>query len=275
MGSVCPWTFRGSNKKKMDEMGDNVFKLAHWSAERAYDIDAICKSFPQYEEMLKAPTDTYEQVRAYERLFAAYRAFVIAKIPHGARFRELFGDKRRIEIKSLRRKLLCESDVRAKRYYEDILVCTQDERVNGYCMYSKNELEFSIEFEDFLKLCEIWDDVGNDMDDAEFAQWLEDNCCTDWNKQDRHGKSYGGFWRYPEDSYEREHAYELSRADNLKGMCELPYPRRILIDTVQWGCNTRMESVRFSNFCCEWIKRKREHLFPSLKTLAERAMKEQ
>ena len=75
MGSVCPWTFRGSNKKKMDEMGDNVFKLAHWSAERAYDIDAICKSFPQYEEMLKAPTDTYEQVRAYERLFAAYRAF--------------------------------------------------------------------------------------------------------------------------------------------------------------------------------------------------------
>ena len=71
MGSLCPLTFRGSNKNIMDEMGDNVFKLAHWSAEvglRAYDIDAICKSFPQYEEMLNAPTDTYAQVRAYERL---------------------------------------------------------------------------------------------------------------------------------------------------------------------------------------------------------------
>jgi hypothetical protein len=157
----------------------------------------------------------------------------------------------------------------AKRYYETLLKFRDDEIVNGYRLYDM-DLSTQINFETFMRLCDVWD--GGDMSDHDFAQWIDENCCTDWNKMDRHGKSFGGFWRFPEDSDEHANAYELSRKDNLHGLCELPYPRRIIVNTIIWGCDTRMESVRFSNFCCEWIRRKRDQMFPSLKTLAQRAL---
>ena len=90
----------------------------------------------------------------------------------------------------------------------------------------------------------------------EFYQEYDELACSDWSKQDREGECYGGFYKYPEDSYERIHAYDLSRADNGKGLWELPYPKEVVMETVELGCYNRMESVNYSNFLCEWVKRK-------------------
>ena len=73
---------------------------------------------------------------------------------------------------------------------------------------------------------------------------------------DRNGTPYGGFWDYPKDSDEYLNAYNLTREDNFRGLCELPYPRRVMLQVINIGCHTRMESVRYTNSLCEWIKRK-------------------
>jgi len=42
---------------------------------------------------------------------------------------------------------------------------------------------------------------------------------------------------------------------NYKSLLELPYPRKHIKASIDHGCSNRMESVRYSNFFCEWIKR--------------------
>lgn len=236
------------------------------------DLDAIRKSFPHYKEIADPSSlKTYKEVCACEELFVEYVAYVKGKLPFGTPAREVFGRSDLAYIKARKQQLICEEDVRAKRYYENHLCFTEDETVNGYRLTSV-DLSTRIEFETFLLIHEEWDSGDKDMDDVKFVQWLEENCCTDWNKQDRHGTCFGGFWRCEEGTYEHDNAYTLSREDNFKGLCELPFPRRIIMETINWGCKTREESVRFSNFCCVWLERKREQMFPSLRSLAKRVI---
>jgi hypothetical protein len=236
----------------------------------AYDVGAICKSFPRYEEIRTLPLDTYEQVCAYEPLFREYQTFVRGKLPFMSPEHQTFGCGDVAHIRALKQTLISVKDVRARRYYETPLSFLEEDMANGYRLLDL-DLNKQIEFETFLFIHEQWDD-DDDMDDVKFVRWLEENCCTDWNKQDRHGNPFGGFWKYDEGTYEYEHAYELSREDNFKGLCELPFPRWIIMKTVDWGCKTREESVRFSNFCCVWLERKREQMFPSLQSLAKRVI---
>jgi hypothetical protein len=240
---------------------------------RGFDIDAIRESFPRYEELveLSSNLETYEQVCVYEAIFLEYRAFVQGRLLFGSPAWEVFGRSALTYIKARKQQLICEEDVRAKRYYEKHLSFTEDETVNGYRLMSV-DLSTRIEFETFLFIHEQWDNGDKDMDDVKFVQWLEENCCTDWNKQDRHGTCFGGFWRCEKGTYEHDNAYTLSREDNFKGLCELPFPRWIIMETVNWGCHTREESVRFSNFCCVWLERKREQMLPSLRSLATRVI---
>ena len=106
-------------------------------------------------------------------------------------------------------------------------------------------------------MCEI---IGSycGMSDEEFI--ARSDCCSDWYKQDRHGNCFGGFWEYPEGSYQHENARQLSYDDNMKGLLELPYPREFILETIHIGCNNRQESVRYSNFLCEWMERKIKQL---------------
>lgn len=90
----------------------------------------------------------------------------------------------------------------------------------------------------------------------ELLEWLEDNCCSDWSRMDVQGESYGGFWRYPEDSPEYANAGDLSRATNLQALCSLPYPARAIMLAVDVGCGNRQESVPYTVLCCEWFQRK-------------------
>ena len=61
---------------------------------------------------------------------------------------------------------------------------------------------------------------------------------------------------FPENTYEYNHAYELSQEKNFKCLCYLPYPREVIKQTIDLGCKNRQESVRYSNYLCEWVKRK-------------------
>jgi hypothetical protein len=62
---------------------------------------------------------------------------------------------------------------------------------------------------------------------------------------------------------------DLVCEDNFKGLCELPYPRELIKRTIDLGCGNRNESVRYSNFICEWVKRKAGLMYkcPTLKSL--------
>lgn len=96
--------------------------------------------------------------------------------------------------------------------------------------------------------------VKNDKN--EMLKWLETNCCTDWNRINEHGDPFRGYYEYPDNSDEYINAYDLTREKNFNCLLELPYPYEIIKYTINWGCNNRNESVRYSNFVCEWIKRK-------------------
>lgn len=47
---------------------------------------------------------------------------------------------------------------------------------------------------------------------------------------------------------------------NCKAMWNLPFPKELLLQTIDIGCHNGRESVRDSNFLCVWLSRKREAL---------------
>ena len=167
--------------------------------------------------------------------------------------------------------------------FEIPLVMSEKEEVNGYNLYNLSG-ENIINYDTFIDYLKIWNNINlnvlnsikdlpipsvilsiiveyNDMNDEEFTERFEKNACSDWNKQDKYGESYVGYWNSSEDSYLFKNAYNLTREDNLKSLLELPYPREFILETITIGCNNRLESVRYSNFLCEWMKRKIEIMF--------------
>lgn len=175
--------------------------------------------------------------------------------------------------------------------YRQDLVISGEEKINGYELYHiEKSLFFYTKFQKYLALwnndevnkkvkdqisvCKtilhsLPDDIINiicdysyttEMTKEEFLEQYEDKACSDWSKMDEHGTSYGGFWWFPEGSYEYENAYKLSREKSGLCLWSLPYPKRFLLETIDIGCLNRMESVRYSNFVCEWMKRKIEQM---------------
>jgi hypothetical protein len=154
--------------------------------------------------------------------------------------------------------LLLESNLYAKRFYDAKLVITKSENVNGYKLYYTDQN--IMDFEEFEELRQLYKKNEN-IPKEEFDEWFKDNACTDWCKMDRHGECFGGFWKFPEGTTEKKNAYTLSRKDNCGGLWELPYAKKLIQKTVEIGCGNRMESVRYSNFLCEWIKRMSEIVY--------------
>ncbi|HMP28435.1 MAG TPA: hypothetical protein PKD85_02475 [Saprospiraceae bacterium] len=172
-------------------------------------------------------------------------------------------------IADRKEELIIKKDQKAKLYYDYKLVI-DDEKINGYKLLKIGGDVNIMDFEEFKEWCVIWE--NHDITKEEFDKWLEKNLCSDWAKMDRKGKPYGGFWKYPEGSYEKENAYHLSYKDNILALHQLPYSRSIIIKTIERGCSNRNECVLYSNFMCEWVKRKKDVVFcneiPSLQTLS-------
>jgi hypothetical protein len=100
--------------------------------------------------------------------------------------------------------------------------------------------------------------LGEQPTVAAFTTCLKngDVLCSDWNKMDENGESFGGFWKYPEGSEERENAYTLQGEANQKALLALPFPYRLIRWTIEFGCPRRCESVKFTRECCQWVHEK-------------------
>jgi hypothetical protein len=128
---------------------------------------------------------------------------------------------------------------------------SEQETVNGYKLYnSKSNFPFDT-YQEFVK---IWNEP--DMTKEEFLKSYNDEACTEWSKMDENGESYVGFYLAPEDSEERKNAWFLTREKNGESLWALPYPKKFILKTIDIGCSNYQECVRYSNFVCEWMKRK-------------------
>jgi len=132
------------------------------------------------------------------------------------------------------------------------IIMSEGEVVNGYKLFelNKNYVSFDI----YQLYLEEWNTP--DMTEEEFMKLYDETACTEWSKMDEHGDSYGGFWKFPKGTYENDNAWRLTRENNGECLWKLPYPKKFILHTIDIGCSNRHESVRFSNFICEWMKRK-------------------
>jgi hypothetical protein len=94
------------------------------------------------------------------------------------------------------------------------------------------------------------------MSEEEFIEKYDGTVCSDWNKIDEHGESFKGAWEAEENTFEKEHASQITRRRNGEALYKLPYPHTAIFYTIGIGCSNRLESVRYSNFLCEWTFRK-------------------
>lgn len=146
--------------------------------------------------------------------------------------------------------------------YNQDLIITDEETTNGFQLYS---IEGPLLVEGgYLELVRQWQDTI-DTDNVPlhiFYYRCRELMCTDWSKKDPNGDSFGGYWKYPEDLFEWNHASRLTMEKNVRELYKLPWPTQILLETIEMGCDNRLESVRYSNFICEWICRKYRQLNP-------------
>lgn len=129
-----------------------------------------------------------------------------------------------------------------------------DDELNGYKLFDTDKNGSILAYDLFLKLEKLYYEP-NVMTEDEFYKEYDKIACSDWSKQDEHGECFGGFWKYPDGSYEKENAYRLSREANGKALFKLPYSHSLIFETIKIGCGNRYESVRYSNFLCEYVKK--------------------
>ena len=140
---------------------------------------------------------------------------------------------------------------------------TENEIINNYLLYDCQKNLFN--FSDFQKFKKIYEE-NTPITFEEFTNIYEETACSEWSRQDENGESFVGFWNAPEGSYERKNAWKLTRDKNCKSLYDLPYPKLLIIESIKFGCNERLECVRYSNFFCEFVKRKVEIMRQPSKT---------
>jgi hypothetical protein len=126
-----------------------------------------------------------------------------------------------------------------------------DTIVNGYRLYHGDPPVYGMEF----KLARALFDDSTPMSYEEFYETFSENACSDWGKMDAHGECFGGFWDYPDNSIEKEHAYSLTFDANCRKLYQLPFSKRFILWTVEFACPRRLESVRYSNHMGVWFSR--------------------
>lgn len=135
------------------------------------------------------------------------------------------------------------------RFVKD-LIMKKTEIVNGYHLYDVDKLIVS--YDELIYLVKKWkEDKQYSFD--EFYEKCDELACTEWNKMNRKGK-------YFTENCNEVHKWDSNRKDNFLALWELPYPKEVILETITIGCRNLRECVCYSNFICEWIKRKMEQL---------------
>jgi hypothetical protein len=179
--------------------------------------------------------------------------------------------------------LSCSDKILGKAYY-DIdkcsVVLSKDDYVNGYQLIDIQENANLFTFEDFEILYTMWQEsLLHDWIDDEFERMFHREACADWGKMGQDGSSFDNqFWNASKDSDEYLNAYIYTMHDNLQALLKLPYPRRVLLQTIKIGCKRRRESVRYSNMMCHYMEQKMKlihqyYIVPTLQVLCLKALK--
>lgn len=117
--------------------------------------------------------------------------------------------------------------------------------------------EPDITYDIYLYLKGFWNTHEMRESWEDFFDWFQKNTCTDWCKQDVKGVCYGGPWAEKESNPERyENAWYICLEDNAKALYALHYPLEFIKKTIKMGCNSRQESVPYTVYLCEWMRRK-------------------
>lgn len=103
------------------------------------------------------------------------------------------------------------------------------------------------------KLVKAW--LKPNMDETTFKSKCKKEMCPGWHRKDIYGGVSKGYWDYQEGTYEHREAYTLSKEYAIYRLSVLPYPRKVILKTIEIGCRNRLESVIFSNFLCDWVFR--------------------
>ena len=143
-------------------------------------------------------------------------------------------------------------------YYQCEINFDENELINGY--KKPHKINAIIEFDWYIKLKNIWENK-TEMNFRKFLKKFENKTSnSSWYNMDLHGNSYGSYWKYPSESYEYKNASSLCYKENCQALFELPYPKKFILHTIRIGQNNYCESVAFSNYFCEWMKRKNEQM---------------
>lgn len=134
------------------------------------------------------------------------------------------------------------------------LVIKKSEMVNGYHLYDTDKL--IMPYDGFADLVKKWN-TNKQYSFDEFYEKCDELACTEWNKMNREGEYFTGKIYDSDEYYD---AWDLTRKDNFLALWELPYPKEVILETIIIGCRNLKECVRYSNFICEWIKRKMEQI---------------
>ena len=126
--------------------------------------------------------------------------------------------------------------------YGTVIITSDTEVVNGYKLYNTESANGVIGFAD-LSRCIDMQRENRPMNYATFEKRLEDVACADWYKMDFDGQPC---------------SWDGTFVRNCQALYALPYAKELVLWTVQYSCTSRKECVRYSNFCCEWVRRKSE-----------------
>lgn len=223
---------RKERNKKLIKLDDEAVNLVAYCRENqdSWPIDMLFK----YDELLN---DIGRRRAAISRPIFIFPFF------------DPYGD--------LRSELNRMSEKKSPTWFRIPIVLNKTEQVNGFLLErmedSVDEQYFPYSY--FLKLEELFN-TPNTMTKEEFIDKFDHTVCTDWGKQDENGECFGGFWKYPEGSYEHVNAHALTQQANGAALFNLPYSHALILETIELGCRNRRESVKYSNSVCEYVKRK-------------------
>lgn len=87
-------------------------------------------------------------------------------------------------------------------WFKKPLKITENEIVNDYKMiYTSKIREQIFNYYYFLDLEKLYN-TPNTLTEKEFMEKYDDLACSVWSKMDKHGECFGGYWKYPDGSYE-------------------------------------------------------------------------
>jgi hypothetical protein len=138
-------------------------------------------------------------------------------------------------------------------YYQHNVVTSSVQFLNGYHLFDSTANIMSME--DFRHLWELF--VKNkQVPFRKFEDTFGQIACSNWSYINELGEKDKSNWDAPEDSFENENAWFICRTNNCNKLFALPYPKEVIIESIIFGCRNGKDSVRYSNFICEWVRRK-------------------